>query len=428
MKYFTSFLGDIISVLNCLLIVYFIFKCKIINNYKMVGCILVIYILFVLMILDKVLIWYLVGNLILQITILYVVIENTLLKKMTFIFVALLIDAFLQILVEIIFGYMNASTYSIEHLIVKLLTLITSMVLIVVTKKIFYKKETLHRDKWSFIYMNLLLGIFAGILPVIAVSLFQKSLNDKVSTAIVITSCLTVGMNMLVSYFYLKKNNENAYYKEEIELREELLNVQTEYINEVVDSYKNLKLFKHDIQSYIATIETLLLQKKYTALDELIREVKAKTKSTVLSQCTNIYIAATLNQFIILLEENNIKFNFTYNIFNELQMTSLDMCSLFYNLLSNAIEANIINEKEKEICLVLQGINNTLYIELENTISSTFDLEKIRLGISSKKDIKNHGLGLVNIHNIIDTYHGSVEYVVENNRLKTSIILLNVIE
>ena len=126
-------------------------------------------------------------------------------------------------------------------------------------------------------------------------------------------------------------------------------------------------------------------------------------------------------------KENNIKFTFTYNVNNSLNMDNMDICSLFHNLIINTIEANIKITSNRFISLTITSIKNNLLIKLVNPIINEDELIYLMEMKSSKSDSENHGVGLKIINEIINKYNGKNDYQIENNSLINTIILLNVV-
>ena len=105
------------------------------------------------------------------------------------------------------------------------------------------------------------------------------------------------------------------------------------------------------------------------------------------------------------------------------RISEYDLCTIIYNLLSNAIEAskNIKDNNDKEIFVDIGAFNKQLYIRIKNKYSNEYIKEnnillsdiikKIKNGenITLKEDKLNHGMGLKNVRNAVENYNGSIE-------------------
>ena len=90
------------------------------------------------------------------------------------------------------------------------------------------------------------------------------------------------------------------------------------------------------------------------------------------------------------------------------------LCSLLFNLIDNATEAALKTaEKIVEIKIFSKG--NMLLISIINSTNRPLNYE-------SKKG-RDHGKGLIIIKEVVETYHGTMEYFYENNKVHCDILL-----
>lgn len=96
------------------------------------------------------------------------------------------------------------------------------------------------------------------------------------------------------------------------------------------------------------------------------------------------------------------------------------MCSLFANLLENAVEA-----AKEEITVTIRYEHNALIIEEHND----YQIEPIIRGerlITTKKNTLRHGLGTYNIERIVCKYDGVIKYEKQNHKFHASIMILDI--
>lgn len=100
-----------------------------------------------------------------------------------------------------------------------------------------------------------------------------------------------------------------------------------------------------------------------------------------------------------------------------LNISPEDLCSLFTNLLDNAIEANKrrAEGEERWISLSCKRHGSMLVIHAENSVSQIADTKNEVLK-SIKKDEKWHGFGLLIMQKIVNKYDGYMEYEVKDGR------------
>lgn len=144
---------------------------------------------------------------------------------------------------------------------------------------------------------------------------------------------------------------------------------------------------------------------------------------TEINYCENKVIDALLHNKIVLAKSKHIQVYTQVIAPDNLHIKLLDLISLFSNLLDNAIEAS---EKSANPYLRIDCYPNRNYFVLKVMNSKTKE-GKINLmnPISTKKNAKNHGLGLHIIKNIVEKYDGDMQIHHEDNLVSTEIIIMN---
>lgn len=305
----------------------------------------------------------------------------------------------------------------------------TFIILLLARSKISEKGQlSLTTKKRGLLSISILLVIMTFYFPL---SIINNTMNiDSVGFKITfaVFTFLSILSILITVAMYIKQDNENQFYQKEIILKEEVFKLQEQYVLEVIDSYKNIRIFKHDIRGHLQTIENLLLTNKNKEALQYIHELQEPIDIDSNQLCANIYISSILSLFTYKMKEQNIQFTLQYDIYQEINMNALHISSLFYNLMSNAIEAVTKVSNDKEIAIVVSRKDSHLVIEISNTVPDMFSLENITLGKTSKMDKENHGVGLISINEVISIYNGDIEYSISKSNLRCNIILLNVFE
>ena len=195
-----------------------------------------------------------------------------------------------------------------------------------------------------------------------------------------------------------------------------------------VDSIEDIRNFKHDIKAHYHVLYKLLDNNKHVDAKEYLENIFEKISSVDVYSTNNLYISSILNSFDQTFKDNQINFDFSYNVNSVINMDNMDICSLFYNLVINAIEANLKLSNDRYIILNIVNIKNNLLIKILNPINDIKEIEYIQERKSSKIDTENHGIGLQKIDEIVAKYNGKNEYKIEDNCLINQIVLLNVLE
>lgn len=193
------------------------------------------------------------------------------------------------------------------------------------------------------------------------------------------------------------------------------------YINLQEDQMK-VRQLHHDIKNHIACIKSLKLSNNYA--NEYINNIEKD-----LNNCDNNFNTGNMILDIILGEknktckENDINFisdiNFSRCNFIEI----IDICSIFSNMLDNAIEAcNKINDENRYIILRGSIVDGFFVIRIENSKINKIKKKNNDI-ITDKKDSSSHGLGVRIIKSSVRKYNGQVAIDYTENKFIMKIFI-----
>ena len=98
-----------------------------------------------------------------------------------------------------------------------------------------------------------------------------------------------------------------------------------------------------------------------------------------------------------------------------------ELCTLFSNLLSNAVEAVERVIGEKKINVNIAEFQGKLVLELGNSCNAV--QSSTSRPFTNKKDSVNHGLGLKNVEEVVHKHKGLLEYETEPGWFQISIVI-----
>ncbi|WP_346678540.1 GHKL domain-containing protein [Erysipelatoclostridium sp. An173] len=280
----------------------------------------------------------------------------------------------------------------------------------------------------AYIYMNIVFGFSATFFPLYIVIVYKNMINLKINILITIIACVNIVVSTIsINIFIKNKNEKDKYYLESI-LKDETLKLQEEYYQKLIDNYAGLRNFRHDIKAHYHVLYKLLENNEHDDAKIYLENIFEKISTVDVYSTNNLYISSILNSFDQTFKDNQINFDFSYNVNSVINIDNMDICSLFYNLVINAIEANLKLSNNRYIILNVVNIKNNLLIKISNPIDDIKEIEYIQERKSSKNDAENHGIGLQKIDEIVAKYNGKNEYKVEDNCLINQIVLLNILE
>ncbi len=261
--------------------------------------------------------------------------------------------------------------------------------------------------------INILVTLIASICIVVCVNLILINVQDMIYMAIAVSVSLIL-INVCTYYSF-----EQIIQKEKLETEQKILNMELssyqKRYTDVRNSYENMRVIKHDLKNFIHTIDN-------GNNDYIINSVKDKINEAFLvSDTGNIVIDSILYNKNEKIKDINGNLNFDVNVPVELNIEPVDMMIILGNLLDNAIEA-VKNISDRNIKLIIKYDKPNIFIEVSNKYDGKLIEEKGKY-ITTKSDVKNHGIGIESIKKIVYKYNGQVDFVTENNIFNVKILL-----
>ncbi len=185
---------------------------------------------------------------------------------------------------------------------------------------------------------------------------------------------------------------------------------------------ERLRMERHELKNRYLYIHTLLRQKKYDQLDAYLEEkIGQRMDSLSMVSTGNPTIDYVLTQKIRQAQEAGIKIYSEILIPAALPVDDADFCTIFLNLIDNAIEASA-DEENPDIHISLKCVQNYLHCEISNKVRT----EKITGNPqmqTTKQDVNQHGLGLRIVRETIRHSDGILQMGLEANYYRTVFML-----
>ena len=199
----------------------------------------------------------------------------------------------------------------------------------------------------------------------------------------------------------------------------------------LVHKDKEARKINHDLKAHLGCIETLLAEENYEEVKRYIRQLKDNTirRIDMPFQSGNDIINAVLNDVAKEAESHETKIILTGTLPKDIKIASPELCSLFYNLLSNSEEAmrNYHGNLPREIHVNISFYKRSIGIVVKNPVKKPVEIEKLEKRYTSKKDKELHGYGIENIKGIAGKYNGTLEFENTDGYFISKIIFQDVI-
>lgn len=306
------------------------------------------------------------------------------------------------------------------------------------------KEYAIHKKELHFILtpslVGLLLCILLRMIMITVEDEVPELLYDRYPLLVVIVPAIMF-LSLLSILYSVKLFQDMVVLNRERNSRiilEKQIDSLQEHVKEVERIYADVRGMKHDMKNTLSVImqlaskngenENAELQAYLSELNQTMSrlDLQFKTGNSVVDTLLNMKyheITRTIPK---------LQMNADRLIFPEhLQIQGYDLGIILGNALDNAIEACNrlkVAEKEEETFIRLSSFQrgHMFFVEIENSFDGKVVRKKnSEFPITSKTDSKSHGIGLVNIQNTAEKYHGAVDWVVDNKVFTLTVMLKN---
>lgn len=221
--------------------------------------------------------------------------------------------------------------------------------------------------------------------------------------------CVLADVGLVIA---MKRLTQLSSLKEKLAFFEEHLNTQLSYYKQLSEYSLNIKEYKHELKNQLQTIYTLLDNKDFYNARKFADRLAASIDSSMPTPfCQNQVVEALLQNKYSMAKDSNIKMEIAVHLDSETGIDDLHLCSVFSNLIDNALEAcSKITDPE-----ILPYITVTCYekaafliIKVTNSKQNKILLSRDKRILSTKQDTSKHGLGLKIVENIAKLYNGEL--------------------
>ena len=228
----------------------------------------------------------------------------------------------------------------------------------------------------------------------------------------------------MVLYELLVKNIRKT---RDYELAAKTSLIVTEHQDELKTIYNAMLSEQHDLKHRLTAIEEILSDNQVTKIPkEDILSLLSTSNPNKIYFTGNIAVDAIIRAKSILMEQNNIEFIFIEYPLHTLPIPGNDFCMLIGNILDNAIEAVMRLDDSypnKQIKLRFHKAWNMFFITCENDVNPSHVNRNGDEFISSKQNPNLHGFGTRNNKKIVESFGGSINYVITDSKFIVNIIL-----
>lgn len=312
-------------------------------------------------------------------------------------------DTMSVVLIEIV----NRVVFNTNECITRLMRSFIILVYILVLGGIYNKKynrgiRTIGIG--NLIAFTILTIVDTFIVMVIAlITLIEKRVTDQIIYFIAFILVI-LGLFLQLGAVILIMVQRNVY-KESQQLTEKYLEEQKNHYEYLEKRETETKKFRHDLRSHMEMLTVLAKKRQYDKFDKYVEEINVNIDrfgNNVTVQ--NGIVDAIINKYYSEAIANDVAMEVKGRFPSDCKIDAYHLCTIFSNILSNALEATIEAEK-KWISVFCKYTDDNILVEVKNTFDNKNTARNGKLR-THKKDANNHGFGLENVKESISKYDG----------------------
>ena len=267
-------------------------------------------------------------------------------------------------------------------------------------------------------YISIFIPILIDTLMIIVI--FRILAVDKIISKFDIAILITASIIVLISkwnHLYIFGKSIYSYkldYENKI-IKDNVFKEQN-YYKKINNEKDKVRALYHDMKNHMICIRNLCEEKNKDELIKYIDSMESKISNyNKLNQdfsTGNMILDSILRVKKNICIEKDIDFFIDVDFSKSNFMDMVDICTIFSNLIDNAIEAcNKINDNNipKKIILKSKYIDGFCIIFIENTKVNEVKQRK-NLFLTSKKISHMHGIGLNNVKKTVEKYFGQINF------------------
>lgn len=266
-----------------------------------------------------------------------------------------------------------------------------------------------------------LFPIITFIVGVVIIGGIGGELNSLFAIAGASAIILLTIANVVV-FFIFENYAKQIKIKSELELEQVKLQLESEYLNEIVQKQMQSSKAMHDLKNQLFAIKELVQRGNIKGLKKIEEICNTVSAIQNLIYTNDKEVDALINSKAHTASLNRISLSCKCYFSGFGEIDKIDLCILIGNLLDNAIEACKKVDAERYISMSILQRANMVNILVVNPFVGEIN-NKDGVYSTSKEDKYAHGFGLNSVKSIVNKYDGDIKILIDNNLFTVSILL-----
>lgn len=270
-----------------------------------------------------------------------------------------------------------------------------------------FERKNLVNWQWIVIGCSLVFSTVAGKTLITLSRDFPGIQMQEQKLMLLCVSC--IWLMCLIMYFVVQQMSKDNQTKLEYELMKEKEKYSKESMEIIKRSNEELREFKHDLKNYLLPLQEAMETMPQSEMVKVWEKINQKIEDVqTLIQTGNSYVDSMINTKITLARSEKVDVKCT--ILSKMEgIDDLEFCTVFGNLMDNAIEAERKVTGKKEIIIFVEEKMGYLRLEIQNKIEKSVLNENSSLN-TTKKDTSSHGIGHKSVKRTMEKVGGALKY------------------
>ena len=270
-----------------------------------------------------------------------------------------------------------------------------------------FERKNLVNWQWIVIGCSLVFSTVAGKTLITLSRDFPGIQMQEQKLMLLCVSC--IWLMCLIMYFVVQQMSKDNQTKLEYELMKEKEKYSKESMEIIKRSNEELREFKHDLKNYLLPLQETMETMPQSEMVKAWEKINQKIEDVqTLIQTGNSYVDSMINTKITLARSGKVDVKCT--ILSKIEgIDDLEFCTVFGNLMDNAIEAERKVTEKKEIIIFVEEKMGYLRLEIQNKIEKSVLNENSSLN-TTKKDTSSHGIGHKSVKRTMEKVGGALKY------------------
>ncbi|MCJ0547243.1 sensor histidine kinase, partial [Enterococcus cecorum] len=272
-------------------------------------------------------------------------------------------------------------------------------------------------------YLILYVVVLISMTMASGMNYYVSIIHEQKEAALIgmITATASVVLIILAVYQVILAQNYQLL-KENFRLQKQFHTMQEIYFENIAEQSNQTKKFQHDIKAHLQSIWQLALNNNDKEIIEYIDKIQQHAHFDKKYYFTgNQIIDILLAEVVQKAQENHISVKIDGVLPNDLSLDLVDLTTICYNLLQNALEATIRGNYDAFSVKFFIKNQQFMFIVKNRVLENI----KIESGLikTKKVDLQNHGLGLKNVYDAVERSNGLFEIHVKENQFIAKVLL-----